>query len=199
MVGASGRKGRVGRSEITIGRFTYGDENLLIKQWDEGASLKIGSFCSIANSVSIFLGGNHRTDWVTTYPFGHIFHDELGRYKIDGHPKTNGNVSIGHDVWLGSRATIMSEITIGSGAVVAADSHVIKDVAPYEVVGGNPAKRIRLRFDDKVIGLLLQLAWWDLPVETIKNIVPNLCALPDEDVLTKWIGKFANHSRSSAE
>ena len=180
----------VGRSHVKIGRFTYGFENISIQQWNEGASLTIGSFCSIANSVSIFLGGNHRSDWTTTFPFGHVFQEELGRYEIGGHPKTNGDVTIGSDVWLGSKATIMSGVTIGPGAVVAANSHVVKDVAPYEIVGGNPARPIKLRFDDEIIELLLQLAWWDLPVEVIRQIVPTLSQPPVKAVLSELIAKW---------
>lgn len=73
------RTGYIGNSQISIGRFTYGFNNIAIHQWGEGAALKIGSFCSIATNINVFLGGNHRTDWITTFPFGHIFQDEIGR------------------------------------------------------------------------------------------------------------------------
>ncbi len=132
----------VGASKVSIGRFTYGDEGLLIRQWGEGARLQIGRFCSIANDVTILLGGNHRVDWITTYPFGHIHRRKLGGRGILGHPTTNGDIVIGDDVWIGSRATIMSGVTIGSGAVIATQSVVTKDIGPYVIVGGNPAKEI---------------------------------------------------------
>ena len=92
----------IGRSPITFGRFTYGYENISVFQSGEGAALKVGAFCSIAPMVTIFLGGNHRTDWISTFPFGHIFQDELGEEIIPGHPSTNGDVIIGDDVWIGT-------------------------------------------------------------------------------------------------
>jgi acetyltransferase-like isoleucine patch superfamily enzyme len=180
----------IGKSPITLGRFSYGFENITIKQWNEGAALKIGAFCSIAMQVKIFLGGNHRIDWITTYPFGHINQDELGGTDIVGHPTTNGDVVIGNDVWIGHGATIMSGVTIGDGAVIATEACVVKDVAPYEIVGGNPAKPIRKRFDDEIIALLLQLSWWNLPVETIKDISKTLSAPPSVAILKDLIAKY---------
>src|SRR5579871_3351215 len=120
--------GTVGNSKVIIGRYTYGFENLSVREWSEGATLKIGSFCSLAPSITILLGGNHRKDWITTFPFGQIYQDELGGTDIDGRPLTNGDVVIGDDVWIGYGVTIMSGVTIGSGAVLAANSHVVKDV-----------------------------------------------------------------------
>ncbi|WP_304170139.1 CatB-related O-acetyltransferase [Phenylobacterium aquaticum] len=164
---------------MRIGRFTYGVENVLVRQWGEGAGLEIGSFCSIASSITIFLGGNHRADWITTFPFGHIFQEELGGEGIVGHPATNGDVRIGHDVWIGHGVTIMSGVTIGDGAVIAANATVVKDVAPYQIVGGNPAKALKTRFSEEIIALLLELRWWTLPVETIREIAPELSTAPD--------------------
>jgi acetyltransferase-like isoleucine patch superfamily enzyme len=173
------RSAVIGNSAVSIGRFTYGIENLHVRQWGEGAGLKIGSFCSLADNITIFLGGNHRTDWITTYPFGHVFEDDLGTLTNPGHPSSNGNVVIGHDVWIGSGVTIMSGLTIGDGACIAANACVVKDVPPYHITGGNPARTIRARFDSETIGLLLQLHWWDLPLEDIKRISRYLCSQPD--------------------
>lgn len=179
------KNGFVGKSPISIGRYTYGFENISIRQWGEGAGLTIGAFCSISSSVIVFLGGNHRTDWITTFPFGHIFADELGGQDIKGHPSTRGDVLIGNDVWIGHGVTVMSGITIGDGAVIAANSTVIKDVLPYQIVGGNPAKPIKMRFDDDIINCLLLLKWWNLPIEEIKKLInvlsnsPNLNKLLD--------------------
>lgn len=92
---------KIGCSLITVGRFTYGSDDLNIRQWNEGANLKIGSFCSIGQYVTIFLGGNHRVDWVSTFPFGHVYVDELGGPTVTGHPATKGDVTIGNDVWIG--------------------------------------------------------------------------------------------------
>lgn len=179
--------GYIGNSQVFVGRFTYGFENLSVRQWGEGASLNIGAFCSLADRITIFLGGNHRTDWVTTFPFGHIFQDELGGEDIVGHPATNGGVCIGNDVWIGSGASIMSGITIGDGAVIAANASVVKDVPPYHIVAGNPAKSIKQRFDDETIELLLKLKWWNLDLSAIKDITKILCASPDKSALRKLI------------
>lgn len=80
----------LGNSAISVGRFTYGIENLQIRQWGEGAGLKIGSFCSLADNITVFLGGNHRTDWITTYPFGHVFPDDLCTDIVEAPPLFEG-------------------------------------------------------------------------------------------------------------
>jgi acetyltransferase-like isoleucine patch superfamily enzyme len=94
----------------------------------DNAKLTVGNFCSIGNSVNIYLGGNHRTDWVTTYPFGHILQEKFDAFNGKGHPATKGDVVIGNDVWIGDNVTIMSGVTIGDGAVIANNSHVVKNV-----------------------------------------------------------------------
>ncbi|MFM9922045.1 CatB-related O-acetyltransferase [Variovorax sp. H27-G14] len=172
---------------LTVGRFTYGAENLILRQWGEAATLTIGSFCSLASEITVFLGGNHRTDWITTFPFGHIFTAEFDGLGIPGHPATRGNVSIGHDVWIGHGCTIMSGVIIGDGAVVAANSHVVKNVASYEIVGGNPARHIQFRFDPNVRDILSKLRWWDWSAETIKSRTWQLCEVPDLDRLSCWL------------
>jgi acetyltransferase-like isoleucine patch superfamily enzyme len=182
--------GLVGKSQTSYGRFTYGFDCLRIHQRDEGASLKIGAFCSLASDINIFLGANHRTDWITTYPFGHIYQDRLGGSDILGHPSTKGDVIIGNDVWIGMGSTIMSGLHIGDGAVVAAYSCVIKNVPPYHIVGGNPAKSIKQRFEDDIIDILLRLRWWDLPTEDIKNITKILSSTPEKSVLLDLVSKY---------
>lgn len=183
------QQGVVENSKVTIGPCTYGYEYLQIFG-SEGVSLTIGSFCSIAMKTTIFLGGGHRVDWMTTFPFGHQLADELGGREIEGHPVSKGDVVIGHDVWLGYGSTIMSGVTIGSGAVIAANSHVVKDIAPYEIVGGNPAKHIRYRFDEEIRELLLELRWWDLPLPIIKELRQTLSSEPTVEVLKALIASF---------
>jgi acetyltransferase-like isoleucine patch superfamily enzyme len=178
---------RFNNSPVSVGRFSYGLENLKIYQWGEGAGLNIGSFCSLGKNIQIFLGGHHRIDWITTFPFGHIFTEYLGGREIKGHPMTKGDVTIGHDVWIGYGVTIMSGITIGNGAVIATNSHVTKDVNAYEIVGGNPAKHIKFRFSSEIIALLLQLNWWNLPLDTIRDIAPQLSCSPTETTLQNLI------------
>lgn len=184
------KTGVIGESHISVGRFTYGFENLTIRQWNEGAALKIGAFCSMANNINIFLGGNHRTDWITTFPFGHIYQDELGGSDILGHPSTKGDVVIVNDVWIGSSVTIMSGIHIGDGAVLSANACVVKDVALYHIVGGNPAKSIKQRFEDDIVEILLRLKWWDLPLKDIKNISKILSSKSDKAMLFKLISTY---------
>jgi acetyltransferase-like isoleucine patch superfamily enzyme len=143
---------------MIIGKYSYGNPKTY--SWGEGSKLKIGNFCSIADNVNIYLGGNHRTDWVTTYPFGHINKNIFDTFDGVGHPSTKGDVIIGNDVWIGSNVTIMSGVTIGDGAVIANNSHVVRNIDPYSLVGGNPAKLIKYRFTPEQIEKLLNIKWW---------------------------------------
>jgi acetyltransferase-like isoleucine patch superfamily enzyme len=151
--------------QYEIGRGSYGN-NLSVVTWGEGAKLKIGAFCSFADNVKILLGGEHRTDWVTTYPFSVLWQG----VNIPGHPKTKGDVLIGNDVWIGTESLILSGVTIGDGAVIGARSVVSKNVAPYAIMAGNRAKFIRYRFDaKKVRDALLRLKWWNWEDEKIRE------------------------------
>lgn len=182
------------KSLVRVGRFTYGHEKMQILEWEEGAGLTIGSFCSIARDVTIFLGGNHRSDWATTFPFGHIFQEELGVWNISGHPSTNGDVIIGHDVWIGSGATILSGIKIGNGAIIAANALVVSDVPAYTIVGGNPARPLRTRFSPNLVVDLEKLAWWDLPLDVIKQIIPSLCSAPAPEAIKSLIASYRSET-----
>lgn len=164
----------------SIGKFSFGYPK--VKTWGENATLKIGNFCSIAPGVNIVLGGEHRVDWVTTYPFNVILHE----YRhLKGHPATKGDIIIGNDVWIGMNATILSGVTIGDGAVIGANSLVTNDVEPYTIVGGNPAKPIRKRFDQQTIDKLLRIKWWDWDIEKIKRNVPVLLSNQVKQFLDK--------------
>ena len=177
----------IGNSKVEIGDYTYGFNNLTVHQWGEGANLTLGKYCSIGHNVTIFLGGDHRTDWITTYPFGHTHREVFGGEDIVGHPATKGNIVIGNDVWLGADCKIMAGITIGDGAVIAGSAVVVKDVESYSIVGGNPAKHLKYRFDPEIIILLSELSWWNLPVETVKTITHNLCSKPTKESLQNLI------------
>lgn len=158
---------------MTFGKYSYGSPKV---HWqNENAKLTVGNFCSIAANVNIYLGGNHRTDWVSTYPFGHIHQGVFNKFNGEGHPGTKGGVTIGNDVWIGSDVTIMSGVTIGDGAVIANGSHVVKDVEPYTLVGGNPAKYIKHRFTKAQIEELLKIQWWYWDDAKINEFSPLLC------------------------
>ena len=122
---------------ITCGRHTYGKEHIAILGQQSHRQLQVGSFCSLAN-FTVFLGEGHHTEWVSTCPFGAFHWANQGSDMVTD----KGGVVIGNDVWIASGATLMSGITIGDGAVIAANSHVCKDVPPYGMVGGNPARVI---------------------------------------------------------
>lgn len=152
-----------------IGAYSYG--GLALRSFDQDTRVRVGKYCSIAADVQVILGGEHRIDWVSTYPFNVIRPQHRG---IKGHPASKGNIEIGHDVWIGREAIIMSGVTIGDGAVVAARSVVTRDVAPYAIAGGVPAKEIRMRFDAETRSRLQALRWWDWPDERVERAVPLL-------------------------
>lgn len=154
-----------------IGKSTYGVPR--VHDWNEGSTLQIGSYCSISDNVQIYLGGHHRSDWITTYPFP-AFYEKAKHIKDYG--GTNGDVIIGSDVWIAANVIILSGVTIGHGAVIANGSIVTKNIAPYEIVGGDPAKHIRYRFTPEIITLLLSLSWWELDETEILEIASILCS-----------------------
>jgi acetyltransferase-like isoleucine patch superfamily enzyme len=164
-----------------VGTGTYGEP--VVVYWDCGATLRIGRYCSIAAGVTVLLGGEHHTDWVTTYPFSLMFPDAA---ELQGYPHTKGDVNIGSDVWLGYDALILSGVTIGHGAVVGARSVVARDVEPYAVVAGNPARVIRHRFTPPVVERLLAARWWDWPEAKIREAWPLLMSNRIEDFLEKY-------------
>lgn len=159
---------------VPVGKYTYGVGNIQLAHHRNAPPLRIGRFCSIAGNVKIFTGAYHRSDWITTYPFGTQHQDIFGDEIPSGFPHSNGGVTVGNDVWIGNSATIMSGVTIGDGAVIAANSHVIKDVAPYEIVGGNPARHIKFRFSQPIVEELLRIKWWELDDASIAKIHQNL-------------------------
>ena len=122
----------------------------------------------------IYLGDNHRTDWLTTYPFADIPFTWPEAAGIAGHPATRGDVSIGHDVWLAHGAMVTSGVTIGNGAAVGARAVVIDDIPPYAIAVGNPARVVSRRFKQPQIETLQRIAWWDWPEERIRRAIPLL-------------------------
>jgi len=155
--------------QYQFGRGTYGDLSVL--SWGEGATLEVGNYASIAAGVKVFLGGEHRIDWVTTFPFNVLW--ESSRH-YEGHPKTKGDVIIGNDVWIGTEALIFSGVKIGDGAVIGARAVVTRNVAPYTVVAGNPARVVKFRFDTDTIERLLILKWWNWSEAQIERAMPEM-------------------------
>lgn len=166
---------------IIIGDYTYYDDpddvnnflkNVLYHFDFVGDKLIIGKFCQIATGARFIMnGGNHAIDGFTTFPF-RAFGNEWSEVPLN--PTSKGDTIIGNDVWIGNSATIMPGIKIGDGAIIATNAVVTKDVEPYTIVGGNPAKLIRNRFDDKTIQALLELKWWDWPIEKITEYASRL-------------------------
>ena len=155
-------------TKIQFGDFTYG--NPIVHSWGNDGKLKVGKFCSIGDNVWILLGGNHHNEWLTTYPFNAILPEVWG--EIDGGiAATKGDVIIGNDVWIANNVTILSGVTIGDGATIANGAVVAKDVNPYTLVGGVPAKPIKQRFEANVIK---ELKWWDWPLDKLAEAVPLL-------------------------
>lgn len=157
---------------ISIGRFTYGGAGFRL--WSAGERVEVGAFCSFAENVLIFGGGEHRVDWVTTHPLRIAFNSPGAGQ--DGHPHSKGPTRIGNDVWIGHGAMVLSGVTVGDGACIGAGAVVSKDVPPYSIVAGNPARVLRLRFSEEKIARLLQIAWWNWPVDSIKRYESLLCA-----------------------
>lgn len=153
----------------TVGVGTYGIPEVF--EFGDDTVLRIGSYTSIAAGVRILLGGEHRTDWLTTYPFPAMM---KGLEDIKDYAPSKGDVVIGSDCWICAGAMILSGVTIGHGSIVAAGAVVTRDVAPFSVVGGNPCKFIRFRFDEHIRQQLLDAAWWDWPMDEVKSIARTL-------------------------
>ena len=152
-----------------IGKYTYGLPKIF--KLENSSQLEIGKFCSIANDVKIFLDGEHEYQNISTYPFGYFKEfTSKERYQT----KSKGKITIGNDVWIGYGVTILSGVNIGDGAVIGACALVNKNVEPYSIVGGVPAKIIRKRFDDKTIEKLLKIKWWNWSDEKIQKNIKTL-------------------------
>ncbi|HEX8166589.1 MAG TPA: CatB-related O-acetyltransferase [Beijerinckiaceae bacterium] len=160
------------RRGFRVGEYSYGRPK--VRFAETGAPLVIGRYCSIADRVEIFLGGNHRTSWITTYPFDNLPGLWPARPSPERSHVTRGGVAIGNDVWIGSGAVILSGVTVGDGAVIGAHAVVSRDIAPYAVVAGNPAQEMRRRFDSDTVAALVETAWWELPRADVETLIPLL-------------------------
>ena len=173
---------------IIVGDYTYYDDFEDVKNFEKnvkyhfeftGDKLIIGKFCMIASGVSFIMNGaNHLTNSLSAYPFAIFGNGWDNAMEGKAYP-LKGDTIIGNDVWVGHNATIMAGVKIGDGAIIAANSTVVKDVDPYNIVGGNPAKAIKKRFSQSTIDKLLKLRWWDWDIEKITD---NVQYLTGEDI-----------------
>lgn len=176
------RKRKKKENQVIMGAHSYGKPKIL--NWYESDTYEIGKFCCFADRVTIFTGGNHRVDWITTYPLRVKFN--LHGAGRDGHPSSKGRTVIGNDVWVGRGAVILSGVTVGHGAVIAAYSVVSQDVPSYAVVAGNPARLKRYRFSAPQVQALLSIRWWDWDLNKILENVSLLCS----DRIDEFIEQF---------
>lgn len=178
-------------SRYRIGNYTYGQPKIF--DWENGkGQLEIGSYCSIAVGVKIVLGGAHRTDWASSYPFPAFF--EQADQTKDYAPG-KGATKIGNDVWIGMDALILPGVTVGDGAVIGAGAVVAKDVPPYAVVAGNPGRVLRYRFEDQVIAELLKIRWWERPIQDVQSAFSMLMQSDIKEFIEWW--KRQEHNRES--
>ena len=173
-------KNLVRHPAIQVGDYTYYDDFEDVQHFEKnvkylfdftGDRLVIGKFCMIASGVEFIMNGaNHLTDAVSAYPFAAFGGAWSGAMRGKSYP-SRGDTVVGNDVWIGYRAALMPGVRIGDGAIIGAYSVVTKDVAPYAIVGGNPAREIRQRFSPGHVERLLQLRWWDWDIDKITRNV----------------------------
>ena len=188
---------QVTNPNIVVGRYSYYSGYYHGHSFDDCARflmtesgvdrLVIGSFCSIGSGAAFIMAGNqgHRYDWVSSFPFD--FMNEVPHFAGAANAfAPAGDTVIGNDVWIGTEAIVMPGITIGHGALIGTRALVTKDVEPYTIVGGNPAKPIRKRFSDADIALLLEMAWWDWPDDMLQAAMPLLTSTDIAGLYAFW-------------
>lgn len=179
-------------SNIFVGDYTYFDDrkngpekfeesNVLYNYDFSKVKLVIGKFCAIAAETRFIMTGDHKLDAISTYPFPVFKHGWENAFNVSDLP-VKGDIIVGNDVWFGYDSLIMNGVTIGHGAIIAARAVVVKDVPAYSIVAGNPAKVVKMRFDDKTIDRLLKIAWWDWSIAKISYNLKLICNL-DVDLL----------------
>jgi acetyltransferase-like isoleucine patch superfamily enzyme len=168
---------------LVMGNMSYYAPNVVKYTGDTGRVI-IGNFASVAPDADFYVGGLHRTEWVSQYGLRAML--ALPGAHEDGFTHGRGDIVVGSDTWVTNGVTVMSGVTIGDGAVVGTKAVVAKDVRPYAVVVGNPAREIRRRFSDEQVEALLRIRWWDWPTEKVKEHVALLTS-PDVDA---FIARF---------
>lgn len=187
---------RVGRYSYYSGYYhghSFDDCARFILPDEDADKLVIGSFCSIGSGAAFIMAGNqgHRNDWISTFPFFWMPDVPAFEHAQNGFQPA-GDTVIGNDVWIGSEAVIMPGVVIGDGAVIGTRSLVARDVEPYTIVGGNPAKPIRKRFDDARIAMLLEMQWWDWDDEPLRLAMTLLTSGDVEALHRYWRDSIGN-------
>ncbi len=187
-------KNFVKASNISIGDYTYFDDrrhgpekfeeyNVLYNYDFSKVKLVIGKFCAIAAETRFIMTGDHKLDAISTYPFPIFGQGWESAFNVYDLP-VKGDIIVGHDVWFGYDSLIMNGVTIGNGVIIAAGAVIVKDVPPYSIVAGNPAKVVKMRFEDITIDRLQKIAWWDWTIEKINKHLKLICHL-DVDQLER--------------
>lgn len=177
-------------TRAVVGRHTYGIESIAVHSWGSRGAFSIGRFSAIGQT-QFFLGGNHPSHFLAQGLFlpKHFSNADAVESTVDNDSFFfKGDITIGSDVWIGNFSTIMSGVNVGDGAVIAANAHVVRDVAPYSMVGGNPAKHIKFRFSEDMIERLMVLRWWELDDDVINAILGRLRAKATPAELDELIG-----------
>lgn len=179
-------KNVITRPNIIIGDYTYYDDINGAERFQEhvthhyefiGDKLIIGKFCAIAKGIEFVMNGaNHRMCSVTTYPFNIMGNGWEKSTPMLTELPLKGDTVIGNDVWIGQNVTVMPGVHIGDGAIIAANSVVVKNIPPYHIAGGNPCKIVKKRFDDELIEFLLSIRWWDWSPHKIFDNLGVLCS-----------------------
>lgn len=174
-------------SNIIVGDYTYFDDrrygpdkfeeyNVLYNYDFAKVKLIIGKFCAIAAETRFIMTGDHKLDAISTYPFPIFGQGWEGAFNVYDLP-VKGDIVVGNDVWFGYDSLIKNGVTIGNGAIIATRAVVVKDVPAYSIVAGNPAKVVKMRFDDATIERLQKIAWWDWNIEKINSNLKLICNL----------------------
>ncbi|MGQ2375316.1 Vat family streptogramin A O-acetyltransferase [Companilactobacillus zhachilii] len=191
-------KNVVTRPNITVGEYTYYDDKNNPEKFEDHVThhyeflndkLIIGKFCSIASGIEFVMNGaNHVMEGITTYPFNILGGDWADHVPTLDDLPLKGDTVVGNDVWFGQNVTVMPGVKIHDGAIVAANTTVVKDVEPYSIVGGNPSRLLKYRFSAEEIQLLEKLAWWNKDINWISEHIEELTIdKVDVSKLHQWI------------